>query len=149
MIAGRYAAFTSFRRDGSPKSTPVWIAPISGGRAGFTTEGDSYKVKRIGRNPEVTLRACNVRGTVVEGSPVIHGRAEFVSGPAAAEVEQAIKAKYGWQYRLISLGDTVRSFFTRRPIPPAAVIVHFAEADPGDGDQPAGGPAADPKGGPE
>jgi hypothetical protein len=55
----RYVLFTTFKRDGSPVNTAVWIAPFGAGQACFTTGGDSAKVKRLRNNPRVTLQKCD------------------------------------------------------------------------------------------
>ena len=56
IAAARYVSLVTFNRNGDEVATAVWIAPMSGGRAGFTTAADSGKVKRLRNNPAVTLR---------------------------------------------------------------------------------------------
>ncbi len=51
----RYVLLTTFRKDGSPVRTPVWIAPLSDNEVCFTTSGGAGKVKRINRTARVTL----------------------------------------------------------------------------------------------
>ena len=44
----KYIALTTFRRDGTPVSTPVWIVALDEpGTAGFWTSSGSGKAKRI------------------------------------------------------------------------------------------------------
>ena len=57
----KYVSLRSYRKDGSPADTPVWVAPLDGKLMIFTLD-DSYKVKRIARNPAVALATCDVRG---------------------------------------------------------------------------------------
>jgi len=75
----KYASLTTFRKDGRPVATPVWVLPAGEGAAIWTTS-DSWKVKRVRNNPRVTLTACDVRGKVrgeaVEGKARIAGDAE-------------------------------------------------------------------------
>jgi len=75
----KYASLTTFRKDGRPVATPVWILPAGRGVAVWT-ESDSWKVKRVRNNPKVTVTACdirgNVRGDAVEGRARIGDDAE-------------------------------------------------------------------------
>ena len=59
-----YLLLTTFTRDGRPKPTPVWAATDTGhgDRLLVITAADSWKVKRIRNNPEITLAVCDLRG---------------------------------------------------------------------------------------
>ena len=70
---------------------------------GFTTDNDTWKVKRITHTPAVEVAPCNVRGKVAAGAASIAGTAQVVSGDAYRSVEAAVKAKYGIQYRTMDL----------------------------------------------
>ena len=61
QFTGKYVSLTTFRRDGTPVSTPVWFVSENGGLL-VETDGDSYKVKRIRRDDAVTLTSCNAMG---------------------------------------------------------------------------------------
>lgn len=111
--AQRYVSITTRRRNGDSVSSPVWIAPLGGGRLGFTTGTASGKVKRIRNFPDVELRPCDVRGRVAAGAPVVLATARVVSGEAYEPVKRAIRKKYGWQFTMIGLSGTVRGWFTR------------------------------------
>lgn len=91
-IEGKYLSITSYRHDGSGVATPVWFV-AEGGRLLVMTGRDSGKVKRIRRNPYVTVAACSARG---------HPKMEPVPGHAkilpAAEVER-VKRIFGHKYR--------------------------------------------------
>jgi uncharacterized protein len=60
--AGKYAMLTTYKKDGSPVGSPVWLA-AQDDRIVVAANGDSWKIKRIRRNPNVTLQLCNARGT--------------------------------------------------------------------------------------
>ena len=96
----KYIAFVSHRRDGTPVSTAVWVVPFENGYA-FTTDPDSWKVKRILRDPNVTIQASNVRGRPKGGAPVHRGRAEVLDSIQTAEVRNAVKRKYRIMYKLL------------------------------------------------
>ncbi len=57
----QYVSLRSYRKDGSARDTPVWVAPLDGKLMVFTLD-DAYKVKRIARNPAVQLARCDARG---------------------------------------------------------------------------------------
>lgn len=101
-----YVSLVSFRRDGTGVATPVWAAPLDGKLVVFTLR-DSFKVKRIRRNPRVRLARCGVLGKV-EG-PWHDGTCTVVTEPAhEARAYAALDAKYGWKMRL---GTLLRRLF--------------------------------------
>ncbi|MEP1123277.1 MAG: PPOX class F420-dependent oxidoreductase [Ilumatobacter sp.] len=100
----KYVSLTTYRKDGTPKSLPVWIADFGDGTIGFTTASSSHKVKRIGNDPRVTLQPSNAKGEVTPGSDVVSGTAVIVTDPQEfAACVAFVKKKYGIQYRLITL----------------------------------------------
>lgn len=100
LLRARYVSFTSYKKDGSAVSLPVWVVPFEGGWA-FTTEPNSFKVKRIKRNSTVTLKVCGVRGKVDDGAVEHRGSAEFLEGDAAERVNRAIRRKYWLAYPIL------------------------------------------------
>jgi uncharacterized protein len=120
----KYVSLTTFRRNGEPVHTPVWIAPLADGSAGFTTEVTSGKVKRIRNNPSVVLRPCTMRGVVAEGAEEIAATASVLLGDEAQSIERAIKAKYGFMVTLIGWGGAI-SRFVKRGEPEPDCVVHL------------------------
>ncbi len=91
----RYVNLETFRKDGSGVKTPVWAAPHDGALVVFS-EGKSYKVARIRRDPRGRIAGCDVRGKV-HGS-WYDARCSIIED--AAEIERAhaaIRSKYGVQ----------------------------------------------------
>lgn len=107
IAAEKYVRLTTFTQDGRRKETPVWIADLGDGRVGFTTDDDTWKVKRINHTPAVELVACNMKGVATEGAVTVTGTAEVVSGDAFRTVEAAVRAKYGIAYRAMDLFSKV------------------------------------------
>jgi PPOX class probable F420-dependent enzyme len=108
----RYINLESFKRDGGGVKTPVWAAPLDG-RLVIFTDGTSYKVKRIGRNPTVRVAACDMRGNV--HGPWLDGQCRILDDPAA--IEQALGAlrrKYGWMMLLGNFFARLSGRFGRR-----------------------------------
>ena len=90
-IPGKYLSITSYRRDGSGVSTPVWFA-TEGDRLLVMTDSRSGKVKRIRRNPYVTIAPCSAKG-----KPKAKGMPAHAKILPASEVERSkrlIERKY-------------------------------------------------------
>lgn len=130
IVDEKYVAFTTFRRTGDDVTTPVWIAPLSGGRAGFTTSASSGKAKRLAHTAEVVLQPCDQRGHVKAGSQRVHGRARIVV-PGEAEFDEvlaAIKTKYGWAAAAVSVVGKVMGALRRSDsarVPDAVVVIQL------------------------
>ncbi len=107
LTSGRYISLETFRRDGTGVKTPVWFAELDG-LLGVFTNGKSYKVKRLRRDPKVRVAPCDLRGGVAEGATWLAGEATLLTDEAQQErVYRALKAKYGWQMSLLTLSATL------------------------------------------
>ena len=95
---GKYLSVTSFRRDGTGVATPVWFV-VDDGRLLIETDAESYKVKRIRRDPSVEVAICTGRGKL-RGDPV-RGRAEVLPDTATDRVTELIATKYRLDMLLI------------------------------------------------
>jgi len=91
QIRGKYLSLTSYRRDGSPVATPVWFVEDRE-RYCVTTSADSYKAKRIRRDPAVTIAQCTGSGAL-RGEP-IPARAEFLPESEHARIDRMMAEKY-------------------------------------------------------
>lgn len=105
-----YVSITTFKRDGTAVSTPVWVAREDGRLLVWSAES-SWKVKRIRRDGHVRLAACSARG-VVRGE-AIDATATIVE--ETATVERLLAAKYRLSYRAIRLFNAAVRFVRRRP----------------------------------
>ncbi len=103
-----YINLESFKRNGDGVKTPVWCAPVDGTLVVFTNS-DSYKVKRIRRDPRVRVARCSASGKVK--GDWLEGQCKIVedAGEEHAGYDALLK-KYGWKMRLMnffsSLGRT-------------------------------------------
>ncbi len=88
-----YVSFTNYRKNGTPVSTPVWIAP-DGDDLYFFSDTSAFKVKRVRNNPSVTLQPCDVRGRVKEGAPLVTGLAEVLEHADTPRVRRIVNRKY-------------------------------------------------------
>jgi uncharacterized protein len=98
----KYMSLTTFRRDGTPVPTTVWVVR-DGASLAFMTQGELGKVKRIRANPKVTVAPCTFRGKPL-GDPVT-GRAELVTGEDMKRIRGRVQKKYGLLGRLILRGE--------------------------------------------
>ena len=100
-LAGeQFVSLTTFRRNGTPVPTPVWLAR-DGDALVVTTPENTGKVKRLRHDPRVELRPCSRLGRVHPDAPTITGTAEVVT-PASGHLA-ALRRKYGLQYRILSV----------------------------------------------
>lgn len=126
LVDEKYVSLSTTRRNGEAVATPVWIAPLGPGRAGFTTATDSGKVKRIRRDGAVTVVPCDMRGNVAAGAASRAASAEVViGGEAFEEVRAALSDKYGIQFALVHLGGKLKKLVGRGEPANCAVVVTF------------------------
>ncbi|OHU30995.1 PPOX class F420-dependent enzyme [Mycobacteroides franklinii] len=123
-VVGRanYVSFTSYRKDGTAVSSPVWIAPDDG-KLYFFSEVGAYKVKRIRRNPSVTLQPCDVRGKLTAGAPIVEGTARVLEFTDSPRVRKILNRKYWLLGPLSEIGVWV----TRRQQASFAIEIAPAE----------------------
>jgi uncharacterized protein len=125
LDGARYISLTTFKRDGTAVSTPVWITG-SRGRYAFTTGDNAWKTKRILRNPAIRVQVCNMRGRVRPDSTVHSGTATIsTSGTDITSTERSLSVKYGWQFQATKVVDGIKRKFGRGPIQ-KVVAVHLA-----------------------
>ncbi len=106
LAKARYVNLETFRKNGTGVKTPVWAAP-HGDELMIFTNGDSYKVKRLRRNPAIRIAQCTVSGKVT--GPWHEGTARFVEDAAGKQsVLGALRKKYGWQMMLADWGGAIR-----------------------------------------
>ena len=92
-------SLTSFKRDGTKISTPIWFNVI-GDKIYVTTEPSAWKVKRIANNPSVEFAVCTQRGKVT--GKTFAGTARILAPIELAAVIAAKKRRYV-TFRLIHL----------------------------------------------
>ncbi|TQM54637.1 PPOX class F420-dependent oxidoreductase [Humibacillus xanthopallidus] len=103
----RFVSLTTFRRSGEPVPTPVWVLP-DGRALVVSTPAGAGKLKRIRNDPRVTLQACDRRGKVDAGAPLVEGTAEIITDSAASEaVSRRLEGKYGLEFRIFSIVEWV------------------------------------------
>ncbi|GIF47931.1 PPOX class probable F420-dependent enzyme [Asanoa ferruginea] len=84
-------ALTTFRRDGTPITTPVSIV-VAGERAYVRSFQKAWKTRRIRNNPDVTVAPSTIRG--VPTGPAVNAVAHRLSGAEHVAAARALRAKY-------------------------------------------------------
>jgi hypothetical protein len=96
-----YVSLATFRRDGREVATPVWFA-AAGERLYVFSAGEAGKVKRLRNSPRARVAPCNARGRV-EGAWRDATARVFDDAPTIARAYAALRAKYGWRFRVLDL----------------------------------------------
>ena len=113
----RYISLTTFKRDGTPVATPVWVVALDDGQVGFWTSSGSGKAKRLAHTPRVTATPCNGRGKVKDGDTAVEGTARLVTGGEFEAISQRVVEKYGAMTKLTKLIGTVAGVVRGKRIP--------------------------------
>jgi uncharacterized protein len=103
----KFISLTTFKRNGDGVASPMWVV-ADGAHLLVWTPADAWKVKRVRRDPRVTLVGCGRTGKVRDGRPVFGGTAEVITDPGdVARAETLIRRKYGLEYRVVTLIETI------------------------------------------
>lgn len=119
----KYVSLTTYKRDGTTKSLPVWITDFGDGKIGFTTASSSYKVKRINNDPRVILEPSDSKGKAKDGAEKVTGTATTADSADFDRYEATVKAKYGMQYRAIKLLGSFMKLIGRGSGTDTAVLI--------------------------
>ncbi|MFE2589020.1 PPOX class F420-dependent oxidoreductase [Streptomyces anthocyanicus] len=103
--AGKYLLVTTYRKNGTPVATPVWVVR-DGDALGVWTVSDSWKVKRVRNRADVLVGPCDVRGRPT--GEQVPGTAEICDAAATARYRRLLARKYGVLGRLTLLGSRLR-----------------------------------------
>lgn len=124
-VAGhRFVSLTTFRRNGAPVSTPVWIAP-DGDDLVVITNDNVGKTKRLARDPRVELRECSLRGEVAPDAPTHRGTATVHRDQATI---RRVRGAIGRKYPEARLGNAVLPLLQRVGLmktPRAGILVRL------------------------
>jgi PPOX class probable F420-dependent enzyme len=115
LSSAQYANLTTFRRNGTAVSTPMWFAIYEPtGTIYLETDANAGKVKRIRHTPRVTLARCKANGKVT--GDLIEGRACVVTGTEEIFIAKgALHRKYGLQRQAIYFIMNLFSMIRRAP----------------------------------
>lgn len=99
----QYLNLTTFRRNGTEVTRPIWFAQ-AGDSLYFITMSGSGKAKHIRNNPDVFVSPCDARGNPLSderapGKATIHEKGT----ETAARANEVLNHKYGIVKRLFGL----------------------------------------------
>jgi len=120
LAAGRHISLTTFKRDGTTASTPVWVVTDDGRRLFVWTGATTWKAKRIRRNPHVQVAPCDPHGKV-HGDPV-DATARLLGPEAGALVQRLLREKCGLLKRGLDALNGAKRVLGRKPKPRAEYI---------------------------
>jgi len=105
LAAGKYVLVTTFRKNGTPVPTPVWVVR-DGDEVVIWTAANTGKVKRIRNNGAVELAECDLRGR--PHGAVVKGTARILDEAGSERTRRLIKSKFGLLGWVTILGSTIR-----------------------------------------
>jgi uncharacterized protein len=121
---GKYLSLTTFKRDGTGVATPVWFV-TDNGHLLVETDADSYKVKRIRRDPHVRIAVCDARGR--SRGKAVEAEAKILPAEERERVERLLAQKYRIErftvYPLYRLVMRLRGRGSRTHEPPVALDI--------------------------
>jgi PPOX class probable F420-dependent enzyme len=126
----KYILLTTFRRDGTPVSTPVWIVALDGETVGFWTSSGSGKVKRLAHTARVIVQPSDARGRVKQDSAPTEATARIVTGSEFAAIHERVIAKYGFMTKITKALGTIAGIARRKRIPYGDIGVVLTPASP-------------------
>ncbi len=113
----KYILLTTFRRDGTPVSTPVWAVDLGEDTIGFWTSSGSGKAKRLAHTSRVTVQPCDARGRVRDGTTPVDATARVVTGSEYDTIRERVKAKYGVMTKFTKALGTIGGIVRGKRIP--------------------------------
>jgi hypothetical protein len=113
----KYILLTTFKRDGTPVSSPVWSVALEGGRVGFWTSSGSGKAKRLSHTDRVTVQPCDVRGRAKKGTEAVDATARLVTGAEYDTIREKVVAKYGIMTKFTKTLQIIGGALKRNRIP--------------------------------
>ncbi|GID92123.1 PPOX class F420-dependent oxidoreductase [Amorphoplanes digitatis] len=93
IAASKQISLTTYRKDGTPVATPVWH--VADGKTITTVSAaDAWKVKRLRRNPQVEIVACDIRGKVAPDAHPIQGTATLLAPSETETARRLLESRY-------------------------------------------------------
>jgi uncharacterized protein len=111
IAASKQISLTTYRKNGTPVSTPVWHV-ANGDSVTTVSTADAGKIKRIRNNPRVEVTACDIRGRIRPDARPVEGTATLLPESETERARRLMESRYitarigGW---------FARTFRIRRP----------------------------------
>jgi hypothetical protein len=101
----KFLLLTTFRKDGTPVPTPLWVVGDEG-TVFVWTPVESGKVKRIRRSGDVEVAPCDFKGNPTGES--VKAQARLLDEAGTDRVRHLIGRKYGLFGKVTVLGSKLR-----------------------------------------
>ena len=129
LARSTYVLLTTFRRDGTPVPTPVWVVRV-GDELLVWTNPTAGKVKRIRRDGHVEIGPCGRGGKPLGRS--VPGHARILEQDELGPIVPALIRKYGLLARLTTLPTKLGRLLGRSPRPVGGLAVRLTSGIPTD-----------------
>lgn len=124
LAAGKYISLTTFKKDGTPVATPVWLTR-EGDSLYVITDANSWKAKRLRNSDRAEVAPCDMRGTV--SGPSTPARATLLDEAGTARVNKMINAKYGLMAKAFGIRGTVNRLLRRPAEQRVGIEIHLLQ----------------------
>lgn len=123
----KFVRLTTFRRDGTPVATPVWLVRDADALL-VITGANTGKVKRLRHTARVLIAPSDFRGNLKPRAREVEATATVSRAPAdLANLNRLMRGKYGIQFAMSGLVNRLRA---RRAHQPVEVRVTFPPSPP-------------------
>ena len=121
ILSAQYVALTTYRRDGTPVTTPVWAA-AEGTSLYLFSNATAGKVKRLRNSSRATVAPCTATGTITGAQ--LPAEAFNLANDQMPKVWRLLTKKYGIPARLFMAYDRARALLRMQPS--AGIVVHLS-----------------------
>ena len=112
VLTAQYVALTTYRRDGTPVTTPVWAA-AEGESLYLFTNANAGKVKRLRNSSRAAIAPCTATGKVT--GTQLPAEAFNLASDQMPKVWKLLTKKYGMAARLFVAYDRARALLRMQP----------------------------------
>ena len=121
VLTAQYVALTTYRRDGTPVTTPVWAA-AEGESLYLFSNAAAGKVKRLRNSSRAAIAPCTATGTITGAQ--LSAEAFNLASDQMPKVWRLLTKKYGMAARLFMVYDRARALLRMKPS--AGIVVHLS-----------------------
>ena len=112
----KYIALTTYKRDRTPVTTPVWSVPLGDNTIGFWTSS-SGKAKRLAHTSKVMVQPSDGRGRGKPGTTAVEASAVLVTGSELEGIRTKVEAKYGFMVGVSKFFNKLAELIKRKKKP--------------------------------
>ena len=121
VLTAQYVALTTYRRDGTPVTTPVWAA-AEGESLFLFSNAAAGKVKRLRNSSRAAIAPCTATGKVTGAQ--LPAEAFNLTNDQMPKVWRLLTKKYGMAARLFVAYDRMRALLRMKRS--AGIVVHLS-----------------------